>query len=154
MFRVSAAGTFQVSKNFFGAVEDFFGQAGEASHLDAVTFVCATGDDFAQKNNLLVPFAHGDVQVADACPVFGEFGEFVIVRRKQGARFDFVVEKFGDAPRDGEPVKGGCAAADLVENNQTAGGGVIDDVGSLIHLHHERRLAPREIIAGADAGED
>src|SRR6476646_7276514 len=48
-FCLSAAGTFQMGKNFFGAIEDFFGQAGETGHLDTVTFVSATRDDFAQK---------------------------------------------------------------------------------------------------------
>src|SRR5215831_13109150 len=111
------AGTFQVGKNFFGAIEDFFGQTGETGHLYAVTFVGTARDDFAEKNNLLVPFAHGDIQIADAFAVCGEFGQLVIMRRKQTARFDFVVEKLGHTPRDGEPVERRCAAADLVKND-------------------------------------
>ena len=106
-----------MGKNFFRAVEDFFRQAGEARDLYAVTFVGAAGDDFAQKNDLLIPFAHGDIQIANAFAVLGEFGQLVIMRGKQTARFDLVVEKLGHAPRDGEAVESGCAAADLVKND-------------------------------------
>ena len=70
-------------KNFFRAVEDFFWQAGEPRDLDAVTFVRAAGDDFAQENDLLVPFAHGDIEIADAFAVLGEFGQLMIMRGKQ-----------------------------------------------------------------------
>ena len=71
-----------MGKNFFGAIKDFFWQAGEAGDLDAITLIGATGDDFAQENDLLVPFADGDVQIADTFAVLGELGELVIVRGK------------------------------------------------------------------------
>ena len=75
-----------MGKNFFRAIEDFFRQAGETGHLYAVTFVGAAGDDFAKKNDLLVPFAHGDIQIANAFAVLGEFDQLVIMRGKQTAR--------------------------------------------------------------------
>ena len=43
-----------MGKNFFRAIEDFFRQTGETGHLYAVTLVGATGDDFAEKNDLYV----------------------------------------------------------------------------------------------------
>ena len=82
-FCLSAAGTFQMGKNFFRSIEDFFWQAGETRHLDAVTLVRAAGDDFAEENDLLVPFAHGDVEIAYAFAVLGEFGQLVIMRGEQ-----------------------------------------------------------------------
>ena len=106
-----------MGKNFLGAIENFFGQTGEARDLDAVAFVCAAWDDFAKKNDLLVPFAHGDIQIANAFAVLGELRQLVIMRGKQSARFNFVVEKLADAPRDGETVKSGCAATDLIEDD-------------------------------------
>ena len=105
-----------MGKNFFRAVEDFFRQAGEARDLYAVTFVGATRDDFAQKNDLLIPFAYGDIQITNPFAILGEFDQLMIMRGKKTARFDVVVEKFGHAPRDREPVESGRAAADLVEN--------------------------------------
>src|SRR5262249_40938168 len=104
-------------ENFFGAIEDFLWQTGEAGDLDAVAFVCAAGGDFAEKNDLLVPFAHGDIQISNAFAVLGEVCQFMIMRGKEGARFDLFVEKLGHAPRDGQPVESGGAPADLVEND-------------------------------------
>ena len=72
-----------MGKNFFRAIEDFFGQAGETGHLYAVTFVGAAGNDFAKENDLLVPFAHGDIQIANAFAVLGELGQLMIMRGKQ-----------------------------------------------------------------------
>ena len=65
-----------------------------------------------------------------------------------------VVQVLGDGPGDGEAVIGGRAAADLVEDDQRVVGGVVEDVGGLAHLDHEGGLAAREVVAGADAGED
>src|SRR5207249_2212957 len=100
--------------NFLGAIKDFLWQSGKARDLDAVALIGATGDDFAQKNDLLIPFAYHDIQIADAFAILGEFRQLVIVRGEQCARFDLVVEKLCDAPCDGEPVEGGRAATDLV----------------------------------------
>src|SRR5437762_116579 len=91
-------------------------------------FIRAAGDDLAQENDLLVPFAHSDVKVADAAAVLGEFGQLVVVRREQRARFDFVVQKFGHAPSDGEPVERRCASANLSENDYAVIRGVVNDV--------------------------
>ena len=106
-----------MGKNFFRAIEDFFRQTGKTGHLYAVTLVGAAGNDFAEKNDLLVPFAHGDIQIANAFAVLGEFDQFVLMGGKQTARLDLVVQKFGHAPRDREAVESGCAAADLVKND-------------------------------------
>src|SRR5207249_4244368 len=116
-FRLSAARAFQMGKNFFRAIEDFFRQTGKTGHLYTVTFVGAARYDFAEKNDLFVPFAHGDIQIANAFAVLGELGQLVIMRGKQTARLDLVVKKFGHAPRDGEPIESRRAAADLVKND-------------------------------------
>src|SRR6188472_1508009 len=104
-------------KNFFRAVEDFFRQAGEARDLYSVAFVSAARNDFAQKNDLLIPFTDGDIQITNPFAILGEFDQLMIMRGKKTARFDVVVEKFGHAPRDREPVESGCAAADFVKND-------------------------------------
>ena len=43
--------------------------------------------------------------------------EIMIMRGKQTARFDLVVEELGHAPRDREPVERGGAAANLIKND-------------------------------------
>jgi hypothetical protein len=80
-------GVFEVGEDFLGAFDDRFGDAGEARDLDAVAFVGSALDDFAQENNLVVPFADGDVVVAHARKAAGEFGEFVIMRGEKGFGF-------------------------------------------------------------------
>src|SRR5262249_16851889 len=116
-FGLSAVGTFQVNKNFFGAIEHFFGQTGEARYLDPVTLIGTARDDFTEKNDLLVPFAHCDIQIADAFAVLGELGELVIMRGKKSARFDLIVKKLSHTPRNRKSVEGGCSATDLVKND-------------------------------------
>ena len=54
----------------------------------------------------------------------------------------------------GEAVVGARAAADLVHQDQALRSRVVQDVGGFAHLDHEGRLAAREVVAGADAGED
>src|SRR5579885_3225628 len=72
-------------ENFLGAIENFLWQAGQARHLDAVTLVRAAGNHFAQENDLVVPFAHRHIEIADAFAVLGQFGQLVVVRGEKGA---------------------------------------------------------------------
>ena len=57
-------------------------------------------------------------------------------------------------PREAQAVERARAAADFVEDHQAARRGVVQNVRGLAHLHHERGLPARQIVAGADAGED
>ena len=122
--------------------------------MDSITLVRATRHDLTQKNNLIVPLTHRDVEIADATALLGEFGQLVIVGCEESARFDFVVEKFRHAPCDGQPIERGCSSADLIENDETSLRGVVDDVGSFIHFDHERGLATGKIVIRPDAGEN
>jgi hypothetical protein len=45
-------------------------------------------------------------------------------------------------------------AAHFVDEDQTLGRGVAQDIGGLDHLDHEGRAPGREVVGGADAGED
>jgi len=78
------------------------------------------------------------------------------VRGEEGARafVRVAVEVLDYRPRNREAVVGGGAAADLVEDDEGAVGGVVEDVGGLVHLDHEGGVATGEVVAGADAGED
>ena len=125
----------------FGAVEDGFGEAGEAGDLDAVGFVGGAGEDFVEEDDFLVPLADGDVEVGDGFAGVGEVGELVVVGGEEGAALDLVVEVLGDGPGDGEAVEGGGAAADFVEDDEGFLGGVVEDEGGFGHLDHEGGLA-------------
>ena len=65
-----------------------------------------------------------------------------------------MVQMLDDAPGQAQSVEGAGAAADLIEDDQTASGGVVKDVGRLAHLHHEGALAAGQVIAGTDPRED
>jgi len=65
-----------------------------------------------------------------------------------------LLEMLDYGPGDREAVEGGGAAADLVEEDEACGRGVMEDGGDLAHFDEECGAATGEIIAGADAGED
>src|ERR1700730_8029145 len=104
-------------KNFLGPVENFLWQTRQPRHLDSVAFVCATRDNFSQENDLVVPLADCDIEIANAFAFCGEFGQLMIMRGEEAARFDFVMEKFGHAPGDREAVECGGGSTDLIEDH-------------------------------------
>ena len=57
-------------------------------------------------------------------------------------------------PRDAHSVKGGGAAADLVEDEQAVFGSALQNLSHLAHLHHEGGLARGQVIRCAHAGID
>ena len=59
-----------------------------------------------------------------------------------------------DRPGDREPVIGAGAAADLIQDEQAARSGVVENIGSLEHFHHEGRLPLVDGILRPDAGEN
>ena len=87
---------------------------------------------------------------------FGQICQLVVVGSEEGAgaQFWMVVDVLDDGPGDGETVVGAGATADLVEHQQAAVGGVVEDVGRFDHLHHKGRLPAVDLIRCADAGED
>ena len=131
-------------------------QSGEPRDLDAVAAIRAARHDLAQEDDVVLPLARRDVEVDDAGRGVGEIGELVIVRGEQRLRPHLRVgrEELGDRPGDAEAVEGRRAAADLVEHDQAARGRGVQDVGGLLHLDHERRVAARDVVRCADARED
>ena len=57
-------------------------------------------------------------------------------------------------PGDGQPVEGGRAAPDLVEDHQAALRRLVEDCRRLGHLDHEGGAAARQVVGGADTGEE
>src|SRR4051794_33005845 len=64
------------------------------------------------------------------------------------------VDVFDGGPGDGESVVGCGAATDLVEEDERARSGSVEDRGGLGHLDHEGGTAACEIVGGSNAGED
>src|SRR5262245_52380964 len=110
----------QAVENLARARHDSVWQPGEARDLDAVAAVGAAGDDLAQKHDLLFPFPRDHVKVRDARQRVGEIGQLVIVRGEDRFRTGTPVGRkmLGYGPRETEPVEGGGAAPDLVEDHE------------------------------------
>ena len=118
------------------AADGFRRHAGDFRYVNAVGPIGPAGLDAVQEHNFSLPLAYRDVEVADALGSLGNAGEFVVVRGEE--RTGSTSEKrFGDCPRQAQPVEGAGAAADLVEDHQAAAGGVVEDVRGFGHLHHE-----------------
>src|SRR6267142_1273961 len=71
---------------------------------------------------------------------------------RPGARV--LLKMLDDGPSDGEAIKGGGAAANLVEEDEARRRGVIENGGDFAHFDEKGRTAAREIVASPDARED
>src|SRR5580765_802904 len=77
----------------------------------------------------------------------------MIVRCKKAPRLVDSTHMFGGRPSDCQTVERCCAAADFIENDKTSFRCLIQDSGSLHHLHHEGGAASRQIVCSADPRE-
>ena len=100
----------------------------------------------------------GDVEVRDRRPVLGRArrargnaSRTATMRRPCVSRSSRIL---ADRLRDREAVDRAGAAPDFVDQQQAAAGRAAQDRRRLRHLDVERRLAGREVVAGADARED
>ncbi len=81
-------------------------------------------------------------------------GQLEVVGGKQGVGANLACQLLGAGPCQREAVVGAGAAANLVHQHQTAGGGVVEDIGGFGHLHHKGGAAGGEIVRRPDAGKD
>ncbi len=81
-------------------------------------------------------------------------GQLEVVGGKQGVGANLARQLLGAGPRQREAVVGAGTAANFVHQHQTAGGGVVEDVGGFGHLYHESRAARCQIIRCPDPGEN
>ena len=77
----------------------------------------------------------------------------MIMGGEQGPALRLVVHRLDHRPGDGEPVIGRGAAADLVEDDETARCRLGEDRRRLDHLDHEGRAAAGETVGRADPAE-
>ena len=146
----------QAREDRLGTVDHARGKPGEPRDLNAVASVRRAGNHPAHEHDLVVPFLDGDRQVAHPQEVPVQLRELLVVRGEEGPGppRGVAMQVFDDRPRDAKPVIGRCPAANLVQNDQRAVGGVVEDVRRLVHLDHEGRVPARQVVAGPDPGED
>ncbi len=87
---------------------------------------------------------------------FSQFGQFVVMGSEEGFGPQpwMVVDVLDDGPGNGDAVVGAGSTTDLIEDEQAAGTGVIEDVGRFYHLHHEGALTSADLVLGTDTSED
>ena len=146
---------FQILQDFPRALQHGVGQARQPRDLDSIALVGRAGRDLAQEHHAVAPLAHEHVEVLHAGHGQHQIGELVIVRREEGLRLHarLVVQVFGHGPRDADAVEGARPPADFVQHHEAARGRAVQDARGLLHLHEEGAAAPREVVAGAHAGE-
>ena len=92
--------------------------------------------------------------LAHAVDFVGELRELEVVSREQREDAVHARDVARDGPRQRQAVVGAGAAPDLVHEDEALVRGIVEDVGRFGHLHHERRAAAGQVVAGADARED
>ncbi len=126
--------------------------------MHAVGAIRLARDDAAQKDHIFTAAAvvYSHIVIDDMRQPLGQVGQLVIVggEERLSAQPGMVVDILDHRPGDRQPVVSARAAPDLVEQQQAATGGVVENVGSLDHLHHEGGLAAMNLVAGAQPGED
>ena len=76
------------------------------------------------------------------------------MRREEARRADALRHVLGDGPRQAEAVVGRRAAAQLVDDDERAPVGALEDRGRLEHLAHEGRDASEGVVRRPDASVD
>ena len=94
------------------------------------------------------------VHVGRARMGLGQLGQLEIVGREQGEAAAVVDQVARDRPGQRQAVEGRGAAPDFVHQHQRVLGGAVQDRRRFGHLDHEGRAAARQVVVGADAGED
>ena len=120
-----------------GARDHRFRQASEARHLDTVGAVGGTGANLVQEDNAALPFLHPHGGVGQALQFLRQHRQFVEMGGEQAAAAINFVQVLDGGPGDGQPVEGGGAAADFVEDDQRAFAGLVQNCRRLHHLDHE-----------------
>ncbi|MNQ03551.1 hypothetical protein D3C85_162540 [compost metagenome] len=106
-----------------------------------------------QEHDAFIVLGGIEVHVGHQRFAFRQNREFEVVGGEQrvGAQLG---QSLGCRPGQRQAVEGAGAAADFVHQHQAAFTGVVQDVGSLAHLHHEGRTTTGQVVARADTGED
>ena len=163
MLHVRLAGTaytsivlLQLLQNIVGTVHYAARHSGNLCHMNTEGVLAATRFQLAQEDNLAIHLLHTHVEVLDAREILLHLVQLVIMSGKEGASLRLLVlmQIFHDSPGDGNAIVGGCSTTQLIEKYQRAGRHIVQNVGSLRHLHHKGRFTQRDVVAGSHTGED
>ena len=146
--------SFERHQEFLGPRHHLGRQPCQLGHVHAVALVGAACFQAMEEDHLPPRLAHRDVVIPRVLQGLGELHQLVIVGGEHRLAPHPVVQVLAHRPGDRHPVVGRGATADLVQQHQALGGGVVKDGAGLAHLHHEGRLSAGQIVAGAHPGEE
>ena len=141
-------------QDFLGALDNLRRQARQSRHLYPIGAVRTARHDLAQKDDLVALFLHRHPQVLRALLEFRKLVEMMIVGGEQRLCADLPDYVFRHCPRQRHAVIGGRPTPQLIKDDEAAVGGILEDIGRLGHLDHERRVTGGQIITRPDARED
>src|SRR6266513_2176442 len=146
----------QVGKDLTRSHDHLARKAGKLRDMNAVAAVGAPRHDLMQEDDTLAFFADFHPEVAQPRQPLGQRGQLVVMscEQRQRAQLWSIVQVLQDRLGDADAVVGAGAAADLIEDEQAAGGRVREDVSGLHHLDHEGRQAAGQLVVRADPRED
>ena len=78
----------------------------------------------------------------------------MVMGSEQGFAADVIADILHHGAGNAHAVKGRCAAADLIQNDQAALGGPLQNFGHFGHFHHKGGLTGGKVIRCAHAGKD
>ncbi len=143
-------GRFEALQHLGGAADDGGRQAGQTRHMDAVGAIGPARRDLVQEHHVAAPFLDPHGVGGEPRQAAGEGGQLVVMGGEQPPAAHPVVQMLDHRPGQRQPVEGGGAAADLVEDDETAFGGLMEDRRGLHHLDHECGAAAGEIVGRPD----
>ena len=108
-----------------------------------------------QEDDIAADFCDIDIQIAYARKLTFQHRQFMIMCREQSPDMGVIIaEILTGSPGNRQTIIGAGAAPDLIQNDQTARPGVVENIGQLAHLHKEGGLPLCQIVRGADARKD
>jgi hypothetical protein len=122
--------------------------------VNPVRVVRRAGADGMEEDNHVAIYADIHLYVSDPGEEIGQFVQLVVMGGEEGPRTDRGMQILGQRPGNADPVERTGSPPDLIEEDQAAVGGGVDDVGGLMHFHEERAFARSDVVACADACED
>ena len=150
------AGLLQFGQHLPGPANHPLGQPGQLGHVYSVAFVGAAGHDPMQEYHVAFLLGDSNGEIAHPGQAARQLGKLMVVGGKQGLATQprVVVQVLDDRPGDGKAVISAGAPADLVQDYQGPGRGLIEDGCGFQHLDHEGRLAGGQVVLEPHPGED
>ena len=116
--------------------------------MDTETVFTASGNQFAQEDHFVIDLLHRNIVVLDTLERSLHLVQLMIMRGKQCLRtgIGMFVDIFDNRPGNRNTVVCACPASQFVKQDKTAGRHVVEDIRSLVHLHHESGFSDRNVI--------